>query len=56
MSTTKGSFLFVSLPPEGQEQSLVYQNLKLKVDNSGSPFGDISKFPIPQFKVAQNKS
>jgi len=51
MSTPKGSFLFVALPPEGQEPSLVYQNLKSKVANAGNPFGEISGFPIPQFKV-----
>jgi hypothetical protein len=47
----KGSFLFVALPPEGHEKSLVYQQLKAKVANAGNPFGDISAFPIPQFKV-----
>ena len=54
MSTPKGSFLFVAFPPEGQEQSLVYQNLKSKVVNAGNPFGEISSFPIPQFKVRSN--
>ena len=55
MSTVKGSFLFVALPPEGQDKSLVYQNLKSKVTNSGSPLGEISTFPIPQFKVSVDK-
>ena len=49
--TAKDSFLFVSLPPEDQEKSLVYQNLKAKVVNGSNPYGDISNFPIPQFKV-----
>ena len=48
---TKGSFLFIALPPEGQEKSLVYQQLKSKVQNAGTPLGEISNFPIPQFKV-----
>jgi hypothetical protein len=47
----KGSFLFVALPPEGNEKSLVYQQLKAKVANAGNPYGDIATFPIPQFKV-----
>jgi hypothetical protein len=47
----KGSFLFVALPPEGQEKSLVYQQLKRKVQNAGNPYGEIANFPIPQFKV-----
>jgi len=49
--SSKPSFLFVSLPPEGQEKSLVYQNLKSKVVNGSNPYGEISNFPIPQFKV-----
>jgi hypothetical protein len=52
MSASKGSFLFVALPPEGLEKSLVYQDLKGKVANAGNPLGEISTFPIPQFKVA----
>ena|ERR1700694_1808418 len=48
---TKGSFLFIALLPEGQEKSLVYQQLKSKVQNAGTPLGEISNFPIPQFKV-----
>jgi len=51
MSAPKGSFLFVALPPEGVEKSLVYQNLKSKVANASNPLGEISPFPIPQFKV-----
>jgi hypothetical protein len=47
----KGSFLFVALPPEGQEKPLVYRQLKTKVENAGNPYGDIATFPIPQFKV-----
>jgi hypothetical protein len=52
MSVTKGSFVFIALPPEGHEKSLVYQQLKAKVSNAGNPFGDIATFPIPQFKVS----
>jgi hypothetical protein len=51
---TKGSFVFVALPPEGEETSLVYQKLKSKVQNAGNPFGEISIFPIPQFKVCDD--
>ena len=47
----RGSFLFVALPPEGQEKSVVYQQLKSKVANGGNSYGDISIFPVPQFKV-----
>jgi len=51
----KGSFLFVALPPEGQEKSVVYQQLKSKVANAGNSYGDIATFPVPQFKVEHDK-
>jgi hypothetical protein len=55
MSTPKGSFLFVALPPEGQERTIVYRELESKVNNAGNPFGEIFKFPIPQFKVSMTR-
>ena len=51
MSAAKGSLLFVSVPPEGEEPTLVYRDLQKKVYNNGNQFGDISRFAIPQFKV-----
>jgi hypothetical protein len=49
--STKTSLLLVALPPEGQEKALVYRNLRAKVANNGSPLGEVSNLPIPQFKV-----
>jgi hypothetical protein len=46
-----GSFIFIALPPEGNEKSLVYRQLKSKVQNGNNPYGEIATFPIPQFKV-----
>jgi hypothetical protein len=52
--TAKETFLLVALPPEGHEKSVVYQNLKSKVGNGNSQYGEISVFPIPQFKVSMS--
>jgi hypothetical protein len=53
---SKTSVLFVALPPEDQETSVVYRNLRAKVDNNGSRLGEVSIFPIPQFKVADKQA
>jgi hypothetical protein len=52
MSAAKGSILFVSVPPEGEEPTVVYRELQKKVYNNGSQLGEISRFAIPQFKVS----
>ena len=49
--SNKTSLLLIALPPEGQEKSLVYRDLHAKVANNGSPLGEMSNLPIPQFKV-----
>jgi hypothetical protein len=54
--STKTSLLLVAVPPEGQEKSLVYRELCAKVaNNAGSPLGEVSNLPIPQFKVTEHK-
>lgn len=53
---SKTTLLFVALPPEDQETSVVYRNLRAKVDNNGSHLGEVSIFAIPQFKVADKQA